>query len=539
MDNEMDVSASSVAPGYMDRLATGSGISLFLFALFLYGGCITGLVLKEPDICFLLGGGRWIVEHGMIPAADPFSYTTHYHWAPYVIEKWLTEVIFFSLEKYFGLTGLLIFDAALMTIAFVIIPYRIVYLCGWRGGAAMGIVFLTMLTSCSHLAVRPEVFSFVFAGIWLEVLIRTNAATLGNQRIQWRFIALVGLLMCLWSNMHTLFMFGIFLTGFYTVTLFVERFNPSLKGLPFNWTAPLLTLTCIVCSLINPWGFGLWTYMPNVFGPFNDTNNEMQPIGLRNWLNPMFFPFYILSFLSLKALAADFRKPLKHGDLFFRCLVPLGVLGGFKTIRSVPLAGLFLLTGRAALKSNDSLFNTQSDKSEIVSADKPEATSGLSKSTNPFSFTWPIVCILAASIGAACFTVPMPPAVPQASAAFKPPTKAIEYIERNRPSGNLLNDPHFGAVMIYKMRDNPAVFIDPRYNLYGNGILQDYWHMVKCDDNYQQLLDRYKIDWVFLPPKLELPKRLSTNQNWHLLYSDEASVIFARNQNIRTSQPNL
>ena len=84
--------------------------------------------------------------------------------------------------------------------------------------------------------------------------------------------------------------------------------------------------------------------------------------------------------------------------------------------------------------------------------------------------------------------------------------------------------------MIYKMRKNPPVFIDPRYNLYGNELLQNYWHMVNDDQNCGELLDKYKIDWIFLPPKTKLQERLAKDENWQLLYSDKHSFIYARNQ---------
>ncbi|MFX5358875.1 hypothetical protein ABTD15_19300, partial [Acinetobacter baumannii] len=70
--------------GSQDTKQTASGfdsakltayLSLILFAMFLifHGCCIAGFVLKEPDICFLLASGRWIVEHGHLPLSDPFS----------------------------------------------------------------------------------------------------------------------------------------------------------------------------------------------------------------------------------------------------------------------------------------------------------------------------------------------------------------------------------------------------------------------------------------------------------------------------------
>jgi hypothetical protein len=518
-------------------------IGCFLLLLFFYGICITGVVLKEPDICFLLGGGRWIVEHGQLPAADPFSYTTHYHPVQYVIEKWLTEVIFYGLEASVGLTGLLLFDGIILTLAFVVIPYRIAHLCGLRGGAAMRLASLGLLTSMSHLALRPEIFSFLFTAIWFEIMVRLNIATTGNTKIRWDFIAVLAVLMCLWSNMHTLFMVGILIPGFYSVCAVAERYVPGLKEKPFNWTAPVITVVCILASLVNPYGLGLWTYIPNVFGPFNDTNNEMQPIFPKNAANPLFLGFYILLVTGLKDIFKSCRVPLRQGDLFFRGLIPLGILGGMKTVRSIPLCGLFLLSGRARVMEHNAVSKQSKEASDLPIESEAKAAnpdknedSYLARLTNPLKPHWPLTCIATVCIGVYACTYSVTPMVPQDSAAFKPPFKAIEYIEAHRPSGNLLNDPHFGATMIYKMRNNPPVFIDPRYNLYGNELLQNYWHMVNADANYQELLDQYKIDWVFLAPKEKLPERLAKDPNWRLLYSDSASVIYARRAAVKESK---
>ncbi|MBX9952188.1 MAG: hypothetical protein K2Y39_23640 [Candidatus Obscuribacterales bacterium] len=520
-------SQSNSAEEYFLRIVGQISICAFLLLLLFYGVCITGVVFKEPDIAFLLGQGRWIVEHGQIPATDPFSYTTHYHPVQYVIEKWLTEVIFYSLEAKVGLTGLLFADGIILTLAFAIIPYRIAYLCGMRGGASMRIAALSLTTSMCHLAVRPEIFSFLFTAIWFEVMVRMNIATSGNTKIRWDFVAILGILMCLWSNLHTLFMVGILIPGFYSVCAIVERFLPGTKDKPFNWTAPIITMVCLLASLVNPYGLGLWTYIPNVFGPFNDTNNEMQPIKLSNAANPLFIPFYILLTSGLLDLIKSLRVPLRQGDLFFRGLIPLGIAGGLKTIRSIPLCGLFLVSGRSRVMENN---KTARNEGNQESGTENSAETYLSRMANPFNYGWVATCLAIVCFGIYICTFAVVPQVPQESAAFKPPFKAIEYIEAHPPKGNLLNDPHFGATMIYKMRKNPPVFIDPRYNLYGNELLQNYWHMVNDDQNCGELLDKYKIDWIFLPPKTKLQERLAKDENWQLLYSDKHSFIYARNQ---------
>jgi hypothetical protein len=533
LEGGMETTSSLDIAGKVADRAAKLAVAVFLVFLFLYGICIGGLVYKEPDICFLLASGKWIVTHGQLPASDPFSYTTHFHWAKYVIEKWLTEVIFFSVWSKVGDLGLLVFDSALLALAFAVMPMRILYLAGWRGLPLFLLVALGLWTSMSHLAIRPEVFSFLITGIFLEGLMRIRLRTLDNTRVDWTSILILGLVMCAWSNLHTLFLVGLLLPALYSICLFLERMAPELKKKPINWTVPILFILCLFASLINPYGIGLWEYMPNVFGPFNDTNLEMQPISWRNAASFAFWPFYVLSAYGLWALCKrGFSRPLKQGDLFFRLLVPLGIAGGIKTIRSIPLADLFLLSGIGALAKETSVPAVARPAQTMVE----DVDARLSALISPMKITWAVACVFSASLGTLLITNCVPPEIPQDSKAFHPPFKAIEYISGHTPTGNLLNDPHFGNVMMWRMSKNPPVFIDSRYNLFGNDLLQDYWRMVKCRGAWKNLLDKYKIDWIFLPPGLNLGRKLADDPKWKLLYSDSCSVIYARNQSALPAQ---
>jgi hypothetical protein len=441
-----------------------------------------------------------------------------------------------------------------LAIAFVVMPMRVLYLGGWRGAPALLLTALAVWTSFSHLAVRPEVFSFLILALFMEMFMRMSAATAGNTKIDWKCIALAGILMCLWSNLHTLFLFGMLLPAMYSGCMFVERLLPDLRDRPINWTGPILLAVCVLASLINPYGLGLWEYMPNVFGPFNDTNNEMQPIKLTNIGSPVFWPFYLIGLWGLLAIyRRGLKRPLKQGDLFFRLLIPAGIAGGIKTIRSIPIADWFIVSGLArtpasaravpgdaagtAIGSRGALSGeTPSDDALASVSAGPQKSFGeainerLNVLANPMGIRWPLLCVLMTAVGTYSMTFAVTPEIPQGSKAFSPPVKAIKFIASAPPRGNLLNDADFGDVMMWQMEHNPPVFIDTRYNLFGNGLLQDYWKMVKCQEGWQDLLSKYKIDWVFVPPNLELPKQLANDKAWQKLYSDNDSVIYARNQ---------
>jgi len=504
-------------------------VATFIVFLFLYGACISGIVLKEPDICFLLASGRWIVEHGQLPSSDPFSYSTIYHDQPYVIEKWLTEIIFFGLWKWTSPAGLLVFDAIILTLTFTIMPYRFLKLNGVSGLKALLLTSLATFTSFCHLAVRPEIFSYLIVAIYLEILMRLRER---NTTLHYQSVIVLVLLMALWSNLHTLFIVGLMILAFYSVCLALERALQFTQE-KMDWTAPIAFVLSIPATLATPYGFTLWRYLPNIFGPFNDTNNEMQPIGPSNFKTITLYPFYLMITVCLVVFFRNaFKRPTKSGELFFKLLLPVGIAGGIKTIRSIPISDLFASAGLAQIcgSARQRTDVTEGDSAnETVPASKIALIDkSIDELCQPMQPMWVALTLLVVSAGAYVMTIIIPPEIPQDSAAFQPPARAIEFIAKNRPKGRMLNDPHFGNVLMWQLADAPPVFIDSRYNLYGNTLLQDYWKMAENKPESQQLLDKYSIDWVFLNPKMQLVKALSQNPEWTVLFQDSNSAIVAR-----------
>jgi hypothetical protein len=529
MDLEMVSLLNSIA-----KATTAFLLVFFSLIVFFHGSLIGGIVFKEPDICFLLATGRWIVEHGQIPQQDPFSYTAHllqgkyifgYYFPPrYVLEKWLSEALFFEIWSYLGPLALLLFTTFLSTLTYVLLPLRILRLCGWQGLRALLLTMLILTTSWSHLAARPDVISFFLVAVWLELLVRQQKRKSSSPKsisidLNWQALIIFALIDCLWANMHIVFLFGIILPAIYTFCLVAERLFPTLRQTPFNWTVPIGLVLCVLVTFINPWGIGLWEYIPFVFGEAVEHINEMQPLGPKNFGNLFFIGFYVLIFLSLRSLWLNGRKNLKEsGDFWYRFLTPAGIAFGFKNLRSIPIGALFMLVSIAGMRRPKPFDN------ELLAL----VDQRLRKFIKPFSLSFTLFVLLMAELGTYCVTFAVPPEIPQGSAAFTPPLGAIQFIKEHRPSGNLLNDPHFGCVMEWKLKDAPAVFLDPRYNIFGAEVGQDYWNMALCKNGWQDLLKKYDIRWVFLPPKLELVKEISKDPNWHLLYADEASVIYQR-----------
>jgi hypothetical protein len=143
-------------------------------------------------------------------------------------------------------------------------------------------------------------------------------------------------------------------------------------------------------------------------------------------------------------------------------------------------------------------------------------------------------------LGAGLMTRIIPPEFPQGSAAFNPPFAAVNFIAKTKPPGNLLNDPHFGNVMMWQMEVDekfPKLFIDSRYHLFKDAVLDDYWTMVLCRQGWQEKLTEYKIGWIFVPTKLQIVQTLSKDPNWKLVYQDETASVLVNLVVVKTSPP--
>jgi len=490
-------------------------ISFFLFIV-LYGAWAAGVVLREPDICFLLAGGRDIVQHGQLPYTDPFAYTLT---DPVIVQQWLTEVVFYLVYATTTGVGLLVMDAAVLCLTFVVMPYRICRLNGIGPAKALGVAVLAALSSMSHLSVRPELFSCLLIACFLELLARLDRAEGSDKsRINWLFVAAFAGLMILWVNMHSLFIAGPLLIGFYAACRLIERFVFKLET-RVNPTIFVALAGSVLAIGVNPYATRLIAYLSTFFLPYASGTlklraNEMAPITLGSLQNPLFYPFFVMCALGLFALVKHgLAKPQKPGDLFFKLIIPGGIVGGFKTVRTIPISALLLAAGTANIWSRQ------------VAVEKP-LDAQLKEMCNLPVFA--PTCVVFAALGAYLMTNIIPPEFPQGSTAFKPPMGAIAYIEKSPPPGKVLNDPHFGDVLMWQMKDAPKLFFDSRYYLFGQDLIDEYWTMVMCRDDWKERMDHYGFDWVFIPADLKLAQALSNDPNWKVLYADKFSVIISR-----------
>ena len=71
-------------------------------------------------------------------------------------------------------------------------------------------------------------------------------------------------------------------------------------------------------------------------------------------------------------------------------------------------------------------------------------------------------------------------------------------------------------------------FIDGRGDIFMyNGIFEDHVSAMRIKQPFE-ILDKYKIDYVFLPPEQPLSYLLEHSAAWHSIYNDKVAVLFER-----------
>jgi hypothetical protein len=380
----------------------------------------------------------------------------------------------------------------------------------------MGLVWLGFIAASVHLHARPEIFSYLFCAYWLTLIAGLYQDPPEGLAGMLKNVIPFPLSMLVWCNLHSGFVTGLVLLTIAVVCVAIEQLY--LRRPPQLLLALTVALVCsLAVSLINPYGFGLWQYLPHLFfSPVNQTINELQPWRTSDLANPGFYPFLLLSgitlYVCLRVLSA---AGIRKWSLFYSVLSVVSIAAGLRHKRMVTFVVVPMLFCIAYFLGQRAL--RQSEQVPAISRPEFRKTS------------WAAVFTSLAACGALLMSsAVLYPQLPMSTAGFHPPFAGIDWLKKHPQSGRLLNDPHYGDVMMWRMNPNPPLYLDSRYDIYTLQLVNDYWDMVRCEENWPFLLDKYQIEWVFLPKGLPLVNRLLRENSWKSEYMDSDSAIIRK-----------
>lgn len=486
---------------------------VFVFSILLtqslYWGWNLGcFALADPDSCWLVATGRLILEQGLAALRqDQFAWTLkESNGQGFVLYQWLSELFFARVFDFAGSQGLLFLSALTSGLAFVALPILTGRLCATKYWIFVFVVILGFGSALYHMPLRPEIFSYLFLSVLLTfctVLFKTNSKPLTSGQllpIAAGFLALFAL----WGNCHTGFVIGLV----YLLCLLLLTVCQAKNNLPAVFVALIAALAGTLCQ---PYGLKLWTYLPHLFfADINKLNVELQPLNALEFIGFDLWPFTTLSGLFIVVLLVSLKRKPNQPIVLVASQLLLSLLLLIAAINCRRLIPFF------AISAEYFLLTTLVPAVPLV--ERP------TKAGTVLWMTLPVVAMLA---GALLAGQTLQIGLPSSTGGFSAPAGALAYLESKRPGGNVYNDAQYGDLMIYRFGKEAKVFIDTRFDLYGDKLTHDYYKIANARDNWLDLLDEYKIDWLFVMADYQAVKLLKV-KGWQELYRDPVSVIIQR-----------
>lgn len=471
-----------------------------LLALLILLFLITKVI--EYDVWLHLSSGKYILDNFKVPGLDPFSYTAAHR--EYVDSHWLYQVLLYIFYNTMGYFGLFLYQFLVIGAIFYIL-----FSVGKKSNffATTACILLTLIIGNYRFLYRPEMFSYLFAVLFILILENRKK------------LYLLPIIQIFWTNTHGFFIFGPVIIGCYFIGELIHKKQIAKPIL-------LSGILCILACFINPYGYKLVAYpflllteIGSKASPYMKSVTELTPTLFTEKGNYRFFAYIFLILIS--AVSFGITKKISFSRLFV-CAVFL-YLSWITERNTVFFAFVgFLIT----------ILNFREIK-EISISQKIQQVSEI---------IYPAVIIILAviiSIGIITNRYYRQERTTQQFGLGKVdilfPSGAIEFIKKNNIQGNIFNDALIGGYFIWNCWPERKCFVDGKMEIYGEKFLSDYKNVIDNPDAFwQKLAEKYKIDYALLHPlsphSINVMKYLYKNKNWQLVFFDESGIVFVKKQ---------
>ena len=465
-------------------------------------------VSVDTDTWWHLRAGEWILENNEILREDPFSLTRLGDAWRY--PGWIAQVIFFSIYNLFSVSGLNVFTAIIVLIAFIVLFQSL------QGHVLLraAVLIFAAVVSAVYWSARPHIFTFLFSAYFIFVL---EEFRLGKRNILWT----LPIVMAVWANVHGGFAIGFILLITYLIGEFVNDVLKLIKrDIGFNelWAEQrrtyaiyiLIGLLCAGAVFLNPHGPSMLLY------PFKTISIGVLHEYIQEWQSPDFHQLEVQPFVwMLLALLAAFTATKKrvHPVEFF--LVAGFAFMGLMAARNI---AIFALVAAPVLaRHTDSAIQPYLAGSES----RKQVPAKTAKILN-------IALLLVITI-AAIFKISIPLQDETNMDAIKEqvPINATAFLKETNPEGNLFNSYNWGGYVIWDLYPEYFSFVDGRTDLFDDEILTEYISAWRADPNWREILHDWNIQLTLLEPGSPL-NRVLEEEGWEAIYSDEFAVIRER-----------
>jgi hypothetical protein len=483
----------------MQKILTRICIFLLFFYFFiLFFRPITAI---NEDLGRHLLLGKIIVQTNTVPPTNLLSFT--FPQAPFINSHWLSEVVFYLIQKSVGFEGLLIFTTTLSLLTLFLIFH---FLAKRFSLAALILPFyLAVCILIERTDIRPEMFSFFFLVLFVTSLYRYR-----ERYTKWIFLLIP--LQMLWTNMHIYFFTGIVvLFLFFADHLFLKKSKRSIQ------TLGMTLIGASIATLFNPYGiYGALfpiTVQQNYGFPVIENQSFFYLFAIINDPTLLYFLITCLLFVVLFIFA---RKKTTPVDLllflFFAAFT-------FVVYRNVPLFVYAILIPLTAMLSYTSTVFLTRLKKRIWKTDYKLIT------------TYLLVMFIVSMVGHVGKTLQYRPVGLGLDAYHQ---NAVDFLLQKQLPTPLYNNFDIGGYLSYRIYPQ-KVFMDNRPEAYPKEFAKKTYFATYNPDFFAEFEKQFDFQTLILShwdrtmTKNKQLISLLNDKNFTLVYLDDTTLIFVKN----------
>jgi hypothetical protein len=441
------------------------GLAVCLLALTLFAPG----VLNDGDTFTHIAAGQWMIAHGAVIHADPFSFSKP--GAPWISHEWLAELLMAAAYRAAGWRGVVALTACAMGATFLLLGRYLARLVPER--AVIALLVLAIPCFSGSLLARPHSLALPVFAAWVGGLFMARARGVAPS---WWMLPL----MVLWANLHGGFMVGLALV----VPLAAEAVlaDPrAWRRVALRWGGFLLA--ALAAAALTPHG------VAGLLLPFRLTGMA-QLAGIAEWAPTDFATLQPLEILLVVGLGAALTYGARLPPL--RLAMLLGLLHmallHARHVQLIGMIGPFLVAPALAAA--------------------PPRRAGTS---------WGATGACAAALIGARLALPI--VLPDGPSA---PVAAVAQAASSLREAPVFNDYAFGGYLMFK---GIKPFIDGRAEFYGDDFLRRYAAARQDQSALASLLGAYRIAWTILPPTSPDIALLDRMPDWCRVYADPVAII--------------
>jgi hypothetical protein len=429
--------------------------------------------------------GQWIVDHGMVPHTDVYSFTMRGQ--PWISTQWLAQVAYAVVYAIAGWTGPVVLASLCIAATFALFTRFLAK----RLSESTTLVFVAaaLALTVPHLLARPHVLALPVMMAWVGGLVQA-----ADRRAAPSFWLLP--LMALWANLHGGFVLGLALLAPIATDAVLNAEAPQRKSLILRWAA--FAAAALAASCVTPYGWGSLLAARKILAL-----GEALPL-IMEWRPADFSSVGPLEVCLLLGFGLALYRGISLPPL--RIVLLLGMLHmGLSQVRSLETFALLV-----------PLFLASPLAKQIGGAEEHAKPAGAPRGA---LFASLAIVLLAGTVAYAS-AVRFDP-----HTRGSPVTAVVELKKLN--FSRVFNDYDFGG---YLIANGVAPFIDGRTELYGEKFFVDHNAAsgLMKPENLFRLLDQYNIEATLMRTQSAATTLLDHMDGWQKVYADDIATIHVR-----------